>query len=88
MGLLSPLSSVQDPKRRVGAYLCLSEKALYEVLGERDNGLLEVRNVKTGYQCQMTVTNVKNARLVTPAQDEMESLEAAYEAAPVIPDPD
>lgn len=78
-----------DPKRQIGAYLCLGERHLYEVVAVNDKGCVQAINVRTGYLYDMSDTNVQRARRVLPLvdDDEWAETEAALDAVPSIPDP-
>lgn len=86
--LAMPPPAQDDRKRQVGAYLCLGETHLYEVIDVNDDGTVKAANVRTGYLYDMSTTNIKRARLVTPLTDaEWAETEAAFDATPSIPDP-
>lgn len=85
MGMLH--EAVTDPKREVGAYLVLSERHMYEVIEPNDDGSAKVKNCQTGYVFRLSVKNMEKARLVLPLPDDaMETFEAAFDAAPSIPE--
>ncbi|HET6867734.1 MAG TPA: hypothetical protein VFH80_17580, partial [Solirubrobacteraceae bacterium] len=72
--------------RRIGAYLALGERHLYEVVELYEDGTVMAQNVRTGYHYTMSVTNLRRARLVTPLPDEetadLEALVASVESPP------